>query len=61
MTKDIKQQLVEKLKNYIDENYEESEYKKKVFYKLNELSGWRFYKKAILNRDWKSIKYKLTN
>jgi hypothetical protein len=29
---------------------------KKVFYSINELCGWRFYLKAIQNRDWKSIK-----
>ena len=34
----------------------------KVFYQLNEWSGWRFYKKAIKYRDWKSIKqHILTN
>ena len=28
----------------------------KVFYNWNELSGWRFYLKAIRNKDWKSLK-----
>jgi hypothetical protein len=27
----------------------------KVFYHYSEWSGWRFYKKAVMNRDWKSI------
>lgn len=29
---------------------------KNVFYKYNEWTGWRFYVKAIRNKDWKSIK-----
>jgi hypothetical protein len=29
----------------------------KVFYHINEWSGWRFYLKAIRNKDWESIKY----
>ena len=28
----------------------------KVFYNINELFGWRFFLKAIRNKDWKSIK-----
>ena len=27
----------------------------KVFYHLSEWSGWRFYKKALKNKDFKSI------
>jgi hypothetical protein len=27
----------------------------KVFYRINEWSGWRFYLKAIRHRDWKSL------
>ena len=30
-------------------------YQSKVFYHLNEWYGWRFYLKAIRNRDWKSL------
>lgn len=29
--------------------------KEKVFYKINEWQGWRFYKKAILNLDYGSL------
>jgi hypothetical protein len=29
--------------------------KKKVFYNWTEWEGWRFYKKALLNLDFKSI------
>lgn len=32
----------------------------KVFYHYNEWFGWRFYLKAIRNRDWKSIKRRLS-
>lgn len=28
----------------------------KVFYHLNEWSGWRFYLRALRHGDWKSIK-----
>lgn len=29
--------------------------RKKVFYGVNELCGWRFYLKALLNLDFRSI------
>jgi hypothetical protein len=29
--------------------------KNKVFYNYDEWSGWRFYWKAITNKDWKSL------
>ncbi len=28
----------------------------KVYYRLEEWSGWRFYLKALRHKDWKSIK-----
>lgn len=33
-----------------------NEGKAKVFYHYTEWSGWRFYLKAIRNKDWKSLK-----
>ena len=49
---------VNKYFEYIEE-YVAKEYEpltiKKPFYYYYEWSGWRFYKKAVLNKDWKSI------
>lgn len=33
--------------------------KSKVFYRLEEWSGWRFYLKALRNKDWNSIVHHL--
>lgn len=35
--------------------------KKKIFYNYYELSGWRFYLKAIRNKDWSSLKEHITD
>ena len=52
-----KEEIIKRVSKYFEEAYEKNPPKrKKVFYNWNEWSGLRFYKKAILNRDWKSIK-----
>lgn len=44
------------VKEYLDRNFIASFVdRKKIFYNLNELWGWRFYVKAIRHRDWRSL------
>lgn len=35
--------------------FETKDVEYKPFYKWDEWEGWRFYKRALLNWDWKSI------
>lgn len=50
---------IKRVEEYVNCHFEPAEENRKVFYHYNEWCGWRFYKKAILNKDWRSIKVKL--
>jgi hypothetical protein len=59
MTKKEEQKLIDKIeKNWVNP-YFHKDNPVKVFYNYNEWVGWRFYLKAIKNKDWKSIKKNL--
>lgn len=47
---------IEQIKNSIKNNYSAHKVLNKPFYNFYELSGWRFYLKAIRYKDWRSIK-----
>lgn len=48
--------LVRKNRENYKHNYHPFKSRRKVFYNLYELSGWRFWKKAILYLDFASMK-----
>ena len=43
------------INEYFEDNFTVEDTKKKIFYHYHEWQGWRFYKKALLNLDFKSI------
>ena len=53
------QEHIDRVKQYLKGDYMLKEEVRKIFYNYNELDGWRFYLKAIRNKDWESIKGKL--
>ena len=50
---------IKRIEEYVNCYFEPVKEQRKVFYHYNEWTGWRFYKKALLNKDWASIKVKL--
>lgn len=56
---------IEKIDAFIKETHQvapiDNSGKLKTFYNYTEWSGWRFYLKAIRNRDWQSIKNHVKN
>jgi hypothetical protein len=48
-------EIIKKIREYAPRE-EKERGEKRVFYGLKELRGWRFYLKALLNRDYRSIK-----
>lgn len=49
------EETIKKIREYILINYEPIKPRKKVFYGLKYMQGWRFYFKALVNLDFRSI------
>lgn len=60
MKEEIKEEIERIKKDWVDP-YFHAHNPVKVFYNWDELTGWRFYLKAIRNKDWKSIKKSFPN
>ena len=50
----------DRIKKHYIENFEDNNHNM-VFYKPNEWYGWRFWLKAVINLDFKSIKHYVKN
>lgn len=56
-------ETIEKIDAYLEVNFVQppKNGRKKVFYGIKYLRGWRFYLKALWHRDWASIKSHIRN